>query len=155
KLAPDADPVDVANGFRNYLEAIEKDHATEVSRLEGLAKERSAGITGMEAEEVGKNLRTELSEAQKRQYDHFDRAFKAIDPEGKRKVRTNRVTDRAAEILNKPNRDLDTKSALAEEALDKAQKLQGVVSFDRLRALDKTLTKLMSTAKRQADPGYE
>lgn len=151
---PKADPVEVSNAFRQYLNDVEADHGKTVSTLEAKAKQQGASITGIEAEEVGKSLRGELRDANARHQQYFEKAYDALDPDKKLNLVASPVSEAAKAIRERPNRDLETTSKLADDALNKAQGLDKVVSFERLRTLDKTLTKLMSQAKREADPGY-
>jgi hypothetical protein len=151
---PNADPVEVANAFRQHLSDVETDHAKTVADLDAKAKARSAGVTGMAAEDVGKSLREEVTAKDNWFKTYFKKAYDAIDPDGKLNVLAHPVVDKAIEILNRPNRDLEPESKLSQSALEKARGLDHVVSFDRLRTLDASLTKMMAEARRTSDPGY-
>lgn len=151
---PHADPVEVSNAFRQYLSDVEADHGKTVSALEAKAKTQGAAISGMEAEDVGKSLRGEVKDADSRYKKHFSEAFDALDPDKKLNMIANPVKEAAGKIMGRANRDLEPESKLAQSAIEKAQGLDDVVSFDRMRTLDTTLTKLMAEARRNSDPGY-
>lgn len=149
-----ADPVEVSNQFRKYVDDVDAEHQARVDDLQTKATQRSKGIEGADLDETGKKLRADLAATQDAHYRRLGEAYDAIDPDKKLNVLATPVTDKVQEIINRPNRDLDIHSPLAEDAINKAAGLKNVVPFERLRALDTALTKLMAQARRIADPGY-
>ena len=150
-----ADPVAVSNQFRKYVKDVEAEHQQRVGELEKKAKDQASGIAKADLDERGQSLRTGLSETKGGEQKRLGALLDSIDPDGKLHVVASPVLDRVNEILREPNRDLAPHSALAEEALNKAASLKGVVPLARLRALDQALTKLMKQAGGASqDPGY-
>lgn len=151
---PNADPAAVGQAFRDHLAQVEADQEAATQGAKQRATSAAAPIQPIEAEEVGARVRGGLEEAQQGRYNHFNKAYESLDPEGKLNAIANPITNEAQAIRNAPDRDIQPLSPLAEEMVKRAEMLKPVEPFSRIRALDQVLTKAMKKAQMTGDEGY-
>ncbi len=152
---PNADPAAVGQAFRDHLANVEADQEAATQTAKQRAISGAAPIQPIEADEVGARYRGNIGEAEQGRYNHFNRAYESLDPEGKLNAVASPIIGEAHAIRNAPNRDIQPLSPLAEDMVKRAEMLSPVEPFGRIRALDQSLTKAMKKARMTGDEGYE
>lgn len=150
-IAPPADQMAPVKLFRQRLEDIDQATQDTVDRATAQAKAAHQAVPDAKPfDATGEVLRNIISEADKAKGAEVSRLYQAIDPDGTLSLVTSGPREAAA-AMHKAFDPMVSEPNLATPIIAKMTNLPGVMPFQKLMELDKTITSKMAEAARSGD----